>query len=226
MNQIISFFEMKIKKNSALLILFVLTCIASNKALGQRSFEGILKYKVSIVDTSLREMFPDRVMTIYTNDTLVRIEVMNDQLGLQTTIRHMEMNKSYLLLDLGSRKFAIQTDLSTDSTKSKPYAIDYKCGRKKIQGLKTKKALVYREDLKENQEIYFAPQLKPEILNIYDGIKGLPIEYVLSSADGLMKYELMEINDMSGLRDYFGIPSDFKRVTFDEFVKEMKQEDN
>ncbi|MFT5582075.1 MAG: hypothetical protein ACI9G9_001340 [Psychromonas sp.] len=209
-----------------LLILVLISIIANNTPLAQTPFEGKLIYRVSVVDTSFTDMIPDRKMTIYTNDTMVRIEIMNDQLGLQTTIRHMALNKSYMLLDLGERKFAIKTDLTNDTTEVRPYVIKHKCKRKKILGEKTKKAIVFRDDLKAEKEVYYSTKIRPEILNIYDGIKGLPLEYYLSSADGLMRYELISIERMSIHRDNFGIPSDYKRVTFNEFVDQMKQSDN
>jgi hypothetical protein len=48
----------------------------------------------------------------------------------------------------------------------------------------------------------------------------------LESEYGLLKYELIEINEEIPNYDLFGIPSDYKKTTFDEFVQEMiKTED-
>ena len=74
-------------------------------------------------------------MVVYTNDTLSRIEVLNDALGEQVTIKLMELKKSYLLMSMMGKKLAIQTDERDDSSKIEPYQFKYLWfGRKKVNG--------------------------------------------------------------------------------------------
>src|SRR3989338_6114616 len=81
--------------------LFHLFSLAQSKT----SFTGMLEYKITVRDTSLRNFFPDNTMAIYTNDTVVRQENYTPQLGQQVNIRHIEKNKSYLLLQTDFGKF-------------------------------------------------------------------------------------------------------------------------
>jgi len=68
-------------------------------------------------------------VTLYTNDTVVRLETETQQFGVQVYIRNMVLNKAYLLLELDGNKYAIQTDLSkkTDTIK-KTYTVKKKNG--------------------------------------------------------------------------------------------------
>jgi len=123
-------------KINTLLFFVIFTSILSSNCFGQSGFTGVIKYKVSMLDTALQQLIDDREMYVYTNDTLSRMEIMNDALGQQVSIKHMGLKKSYLLMNFLGKKLAIQTSVSDDSTKYEPYNIKYKFfGRKKVNGL-------------------------------------------------------------------------------------------
>ena len=86
---------MKCHRLSIVDILFYLLLFQST-AYGQgtkASFVGKLTYKITICDTALERFIPVRYMTVYTNDTLIRIENETDRLGKQIVIKHLFLNK-------------------------------------------------------------------------------------------------------------------------------------
>ena len=46
----------------------------------------------------------------------------------------------------------------------------------------------------------------------------LPVVYYVITQDVILKYELVRISEYIPHRDLFGIPTDFEKVTFDEFL--------
>ncbi|MBU2019232.1 MAG: hypothetical protein KJ941_06270 [Bacteroidetes bacterium] len=149
-------------------------------------------------------------MVIYTNDTIVRIES-KSKLGEQVLIKHLVKQKSYLLLNVNDQKFAIQTNADTALTKN---TIDQKIkyywfGSKKISGVKAKKAKISRNDLDTAKIFYYTKTIRPDLLNVYEGVKGLPLHYYLQHTDGIYQYQLVEFSDQAVSRDY----SEFLRTT-------------
>ena len=203
--------------------LFSLLLLVSTITFGQKQegFVGKLTYSVQIVDTGLQTMIPVREMVIYTNDTLLRIENETDQLGMQVVIKHMALNKSYLLLHTPVANYAIQTDHNTEKVDTFPYTFKKKFGRTKICGWKAKKLMVKHANFTEEMEFLYFKNLSAKYLNTLENFPGLPVKYYISSVDGTYLYQLTAIDRMDVEKDYFGIPSDFKKVTFDQFVDEM-----
>ncbi len=215
---------MKINTLGFSLLFFLLVASTS---FAQKSFSGILKYGVSMIDTNIQKLIDDREMFVYTNDTLSRMEILNDALGPQVSIKHMELKKSYLLLNFLGKKLAIQTNQNNDTARYEPYKIEYKLfGRKKINGQILKKATVYREDLKEVKTIWYFKNIRPDILDIYPGIKGLPADYYLGTVDGIIHYSIISVEEKPLEKDLFGIPSDFERITMEQFLEKVSQIEN
>ena len=160
-------------------------------------------------------------MVIYTNDSLIRIENHTEEFGTQILIKHLTLNKSYLLLALDNGNFAIQTNHQKEQQDSSLYPLRKKYGKKKICGLKVKKVLVEHPDLEQNMDFFYTPHYSPKYLNAFNEFPGLPVLYFLNSEYGLLKYELIEIIEEVPNYDLFGIPSDFRKLSFDEFVQEM-----
>lgn len=55
-------------------------------------------------------------------------------------------------------------------------------------------------------------------LNTFEDVPYLPVVYYVTTYDAILKYELVRVNEYSPERDLFGIPADYHRVTFDEFI--------
>lgn len=185
----------------------------------QKPFSGVLKYKATVMAPDSNVVWKSWNVTLYTNDTVVRVETETQQFGVQVYIRNMSLNKAYLLLELDGSKYAIHTDLSKKTdTIPKTYTVTRKMGSKKVAGEKAKKYLVKDENT-EGFYCYFSKKLGNKYLQVYPEVKGLALDYYIPSQDGLIHYELVEKKEESVNRDLFGIPSDYKRISFEEFMR-------
>ncbi len=210
------------------ILITLVLLLTSLQALHAQEFDPLsarFGYTIEPLDTSLRELIPMSVMLVYTNDTLVRIENETAQLGEQVLIKHLELNKSYLLLNLGPEHFAIQTDHNKPEEEPKPsqYTYKKKWGKRKIAGLKAKRMLVSHPDFKEPMEFWYLPDYSPKYLDAFPDFPGLPVRYYLATQDGILVYTLDYFEEGPVERDYFGIPSDYQKISFDEFVERYLQ---
>lgn len=218
----------------SLMILLFISITSSGIVIAQKykPFTGMFEYKISARDTSMKDYLPNYPMMVYTNDTIVRTENFTSNLGVQVVIRHIEKNKSYLLLNTRIGKFAIQTDHSVkpekiDTTNSgKKFTFKKKCFKRKILGRKANRIHAYHPDMEEPIEFLYFKKVSHEYNNIYEEIPGLPVRYSVVTADGILDYELVKINEYNTNRDLFGIPSDYERVSFDEFLDRMLAPEN
>ncbi|MNJ86529.1 hypothetical protein D3C87_40300 [compost metagenome] len=191
----------------------------SASGFSQQQFSGILKYRASIMLPDTNRVAKSWNVTLYTNDTVVRLETETQQFGVQVYIRNMNLNKAYLLLELDGNKYAIQTDLSKKNDSiPKGYTVKKKMGSKKVAGVKAKKYLVKDKDT-EGYYCYFAKKLGNKYLQVYPEVPGLAVDYYIPSQEGLIHYELIEKKDETVNSDLFGVPSDYKRISFEEFMR-------
>jgi hypothetical protein len=200
------------------ILLFVSTVSFSQKF---KSFSGLLEYKITAVDTSLANLYPETRMVIYTNDTIVRMENQTSSLGSQVTIRHTEKQKAYQLLETEFGKFAIKADLTENSDSipaSDRYSFEKKCKRAKILEKKAKLYEVKNDAYKSSKNFFFYKNYSNKYLNTFDEIPYLPVVYYVTTYDVILKYELVRMSEYTPNRDLFGIPADYERVTFDEFL--------
>jgi hypothetical protein len=209
-------------KTSMMIRISFLFLLLSFSSFGQKQvpFTGKLTYKVEFADTNFRELIPPSTMVVYSNDTLIRIENETDQLGKQVLIKHLHLNKSYLLLDTPLGKFAIQTDYAGDTLPSK-YTFEKKRGKKKIAGIKARKLLVSHPDMKTKREFLYTRKYSSVYLNNFKDFPGLPLHYYIINVDGVYEYTLQSMEIMLPEKDLFGIPSDYRRISYSDFVDLM-----
>jgi hypothetical protein len=81
--------------------------------------------------------------------------------------------------------------------------------------------MVSHENFLEPIEFLYLPLFSPKYINTLENFPGLPVLYYISSVDGTYEYRLISIEKSTPNHDLFGIPSDYKRVTFDNFLNEM-----
>jgi len=207
-------------------LLAILALLLTNGVFAQKTkpFTGMLEYKISVRDTALQGMVPNNAMRLYTNDTVTRIENFSPQLGSQVSIRHMMLNKSYLLLTVqDTMNFAIQTDLNAQDSlpQESKYTYDKKWLKKKHLGMRAKRVMVSHPDFESPIEFLYIKKISGKYLNIHKAIPGLLVKYSVSTPDGILDYELVEMRPFMPHRDLFGIPADYKKVTFDAFMDYM-----
>ncbi len=187
-----------------------------------KPFQGRLIYSVEMEDTSMQKFFPKKHMVVYTNDTIVRIENETKSLGKQVLLKHTQVQKSYLLLISGENKYAIQSSKSdTSQTTKNPYTFKKKRGRNKIAGQKACRLVADHKDFKQPYDFWYLKKYSPKYLDAFENIPGLPVKYYLTTPDGVFMYTLESMEESPVNQDLFGIPSDYKRVTFDEFLDEI-----
>ena len=212
---------MTIMNRLILLFVFLPIFLSAQK---QEPFIGKLVYSVEIADTAMKELIPPGRMTVYTNDTITRIENETFNLGKQVVIKHLQFNKSYLLIETPEVNFAIQiSDTTGNSTPSK-YSYKKKCFKRKIAGLKANRLEVNHPDMKEPREFLYLKNYSPKYINTFEDFPGLPVNYFIITMDGVYEYKLVSFELMKPDHDLFGIPSDYKRVTFEEFMEFIIQE--
>jgi hypothetical protein len=187
-----------------------------------QTLSGRLIYSIEF--KSIHDSVPPSVSTsvLYTNDTLVRIESETGQLGPQVLIKHLIYQKYYLLLEYNDKKYAIQQHMLPDTIPSK-YQFKRKMGRKKIAGMQAKRVLVSAKSFDQPIEMWYFPSYSAKYLDVLKGIPGLPVDYFIQLEDGMLHYKLEKMELAPVNLDLFGIPSDFKKITFDEFLEEMMQ---
>lgn len=187
---------------------------------GQQPLSGIFEYKATISLPDTNVVLKEWNVRVFTNDTIVRVET-ETQLGIQVYIRHMTLNKAYLLIDYGTDKYAIQTNLENQAkndTLQPEYTIKRKFGSKKIAGIKCRKYFIQDKNQPDGFYCYFSKKISNKYLEVYKDIPGLALDYYLPSTDGLIHYELKQFIITPVDPNLFGVPSDYKRITFDEFV--------
>lgn len=207
-------------QNIIFLFLFLISSIGFSQK--QQPFSGRMIYRIDFVPSldSLDKAVVQSKMVVYTNDTLVRVESETPQFGQQVLIKHLLLQKYYLLLQYEDQKFAIQQHVQPDTSASK-YTFKRKLKSKTIAGIKAKKVLVKTETFPKPIEMWYFPSVSPKYLDVLKGIKGLPVDYYIQMENGFLHYVLENIESSPVNMDLFGVPSDFKKVSFDQFIDEM-----
>lgn len=201
------------------LIILGISILLAGSVSSQKPFEGKLVYSIEISDTSLRQLFPSSTMTIYTNDTIVRIETKTDALGQQVLIQHLQKNKAYLLIETTTDKYAIQ--LPEKEGAETKYTYKKAKGKKLISGLSSRKILVSFPSVIPKMEFYYHKEISAKYVPGFEDFPGLLTDYYVVSKDGIYHHQLKEIMNQPVSRDLFGIPSDYKKISMSDFVDIM-----
>jgi len=204
-----------------ILIVFQLCVIIVGFGQKNSSFTGKLVYAIHLIDSVGEKEIPVGYMTIYTNDTMLRIENETPQLGLQVLIKHMVLNKSYLLLQTPRGNYAIQTDHALEKATPNAYVYKKRWGRKRIAGLSSSALMVCDTNTKEKLQFYHCKKINNKYLNLSNSYPGLLTEYKVKTKSGVFKYHLMTIENLIPNKDLFGVPSSYKKTSFDNFINEV-----
>jgi hypothetical protein len=204
-----------------LLILFHVCVFSIGFGQNKVGFSGKLVYSVHVIDSLNHKEIPAGFMTIYTNDTLLRIENLTPQLGLQVLIKHLVFNKSYLLIQTANGNYAIQTDHASEKVIPNPYVYKKGKGRKKIAGLLSRSLIVCDTTTKEKLKFYYYKNMFNNYLNMNNSYPGLLTEYYIKTDVGYFKYRLVVHENLIPEKDLFGIPSSYRKISFNDFMHEI-----
>jgi hypothetical protein len=160
-------------------------------------------------------------MMVTTNDTLVRIDNETPQLGRQTTIRNIALNKQYILLEVKGKKYAIQHTLKNDTLPDK-YTYQFQLKRKRFAGIISSKVMVKGKYFHKPIAMYYTKDFTSNYLLIFKGIPGLPTLYYLPTENGILKYTLIKVDKHSLDKKTFYFGKEFEKISFDDFIGQIK----
>ncbi len=181
-------------------------------------FSGELTYEIERVD---KKDTNRTFMIIYAKDSLLKVVNFNSNSGKQQFIKHLRLNRSYILLETPKQNFAVRTNehLVIDSIEN--YTFKKQMGMRKIAGIPVKKLLVHHKEISEAVTFYYTKSISAKYANIYKNLPGLPLLFYIPTKDGLFKYTLKELKNNNPPLELFMIPKGYKIVSFDDFSNEF-----
>ena len=203
-----------------LFLLFLLCChlfFAQKKHL---PFSGELLFKAQrvIPMDSIQEH-----MLIYAKDSLLKVINFSSNMGKQELIKHLSKEKSYLLLETTKGKYAIRTNYSKYQDTTLSYSVKKKLGSKRIAGMKAKKLSVTFTDIDKKFTFYYLKNIPAIYGSAYTNFPGLVVEYYIPTDEGMFQYTLTEFKRIDPPLTLFMVPTDYKRVSIEEFMDEMSK---
>jgi len=181
-------------------------------------FSGELTYEIERVD---KKDTNRTFMIIYAKDSLLKVVNFNSNSGKQQLIKHLRLNRSYILLETPKQNFAIRTNehLVIDSIEN--YTFKKQMGMRKIAGIPVKKLLVNHKEISEAVTFYYTKSISAKYSNVYKNLPGLPLLFYIPTKDGLFKYTLKELKNNNPPLELFMIPKGYKIVSFEDFSNEF-----
>ena len=181
-------------------------------------FSGELTYEIERVD---KKDTNRTFMIIYAKDSLLKVVNFNSNSGKQQLIKHLRLNRSYILLETPKQNFAVRTNehLVIDSIEN--YTFKKQMGMRKIAGIPVKKLLVHHKEISEAVTFYYTKSISAKYANVYKNLPGLPLLFYIPTKDGLFKYTLKELKNNNPPVELFMIPKGYKIVSFDDFSNEF-----
>ena len=207
--------------NRILLFLFFLS-VSINYTFCQKSnsFSGELIYSIERAD---KKDSVKAEMIIYARDSMLRVVNFNSESGKQELIKHLRLNKSYLLIETPDQKFAVRTNEHLDKDTLVRYSFRKKIGFKKIAGHTAKKLMVKHKDIKNELEFFYFKKIPAKYANAFKDFPGLPVLYYISTDHGVYKYILKEIKYTVPPIALFTFGKEYKIVSFEQFTEEFSR---
>lgn len=210
-------------QKSILLFFVAFTSIFAN---AQKDFEGVVQFKIDYINlpaemAGMESMLPTD-MTTYVKDGKVRSEQKTMITGEQIIIVDAETNYTVTLMNLLGNKIALEItpeEAEKSSQESANINIEYVDGTKEIAGYTCKKALIRSPDLPEPVVAYYTEEFKAQTQHDLGGIKGFPMEYVVSAEGIQMRFYVVSIDKQTVSDDLFIIPDGYKKMS----QKELQQ---
>jgi hypothetical protein len=222
------------KSISSALIIIALLFACSITVNAQKKFKGVINYTISYsgtIDAATAAQQPKvMVLSIYEN-----ISKMNLPLGPVNidVVTNGDTKSTTTMLDImGEKKyFKMSTEEIEKKIAEKPAPeIKYMDDTKTVAGYVCKKA-EYSEKDEEGKVstavVYYNEELGGEALNYggqFSKLKGLPLEYVITGADGIITtFSATEVKKGKVKDTDFLIPSDYVEMTPEEKAQMMQQ---
>lgn len=207
---------MKVFYFSFILILFFTSKLSAQKHI--QCFSGELIYEISNIQ--LEDSIQEK-MLIYAKDSLLKVINFSTTMGSQELIKHLRLDKSYLLISTTKGSYAIKTDYNKHIDTTSTLTYKKVLGRKTFCGKKAKKLKVTFKDIDKKFYFYYFKDIPSKYSSAYQFLPGLPVEYYIPTDQGLIKYQLASFKSMETPLQLFMIPENFKKVTLEEFLLEI-----
>jgi hypothetical protein len=205
---------------SYIFLILCLFCFQDLVSQKQIPFCGELVYSIERVDEK------DSVkaeMIIYARDSLIRVVNFNSETGKQELIKHLRLEKSYLLFETPKQRFAIRTNEHIEKDTNRLYVFKKTVAFKKVSGLKTRKIKVKQREIKHKLSFYIHNKIAAKYANAFTDLPGLPVIYYIPTDHGLYKYTLKSIKKSEPPLQLFSFGKEYKIVTFSEFTEEFSR---
>lgn len=186
----------------------------------QNAFSGEMLFQINSIAPadSMQEK-----MLIYAKDSLLKIINFSTSMGKQELIKHLRLEKSYLLINTTKGDFAIKTDYAKHVDTSLQISYKKSFGRKKICDKKANKLKVNFKGIDKTFMFYYFKDIPAKYSSAYRFLPGLPVEYYVPTDAGLLKYSLYSFKNEDIPIQLFMIPENYKKVTLEEFLKEVTE---
>ncbi len=136
-----------------------------------------------------------------------------------------DTNESNPIIDSADEFVLFPLDVQetkSDTTKAdRNFTLQKKMSKRSIVNRKANRMLVSHPEFKEPIEFLYFKNISNKYSTFYTEMPGLPVRFSVPTADGTIDYELIKMSEYSPNHDLFGVPSDYKLVTFDEFLEKM-----
>ncbi|MDR2834988.1 MAG: hypothetical protein LBV69_02125 [Bacteroidales bacterium] len=222
-------------KKSSFLFLIALIAI-SLTSFAQKTFIGTISYSVECsgeeLDAQTKAQLPTD-MIITTNGLKTRSEQIAPMFTMAQVFDH-KTGAGIILIDIMGQKIAAEMSKEYfDETKEKAGlnateepTINYIDETKTIAGYKCKKAEVVNND-GETMEVYYTEDIilsdetKDKLITGMKGLKGIPMEYTMTSQGISMKFKVKEVLAKKPKSGLFVIDDDYQKMTMEEFLQMM-----
>ena len=181
-------------------------------------FSGELTYEIERVD---KKDTNRSFMIIYAKDSLLKVVNFNTNSGKQELIKHLRLNRSYILLETPKQNFAVRTNEHLIIDSSENYTFKKQMGMRKIAGMPVKKLIVKHKEISKKLIFYYTKSISAKYANVYKNLPGLPLLFYVPTKDGLFKYTLKELKKNNPPLEIFMIPKGYKIVSLEEFTNEF-----
>jgi hypothetical protein len=209
------------------LMFISLVIMPAIKAYPQKSFEGVITYKITYPDNKFTEsqmaMFP-KILTVAIKGEKSRTDI---QTGMGNTIEISDYTTKTktTLMDMMGQKYAIRStweEIQKEMDLEAKGQVLLTSETKMVAGYNCKKAIVTVDDkgTKYTFDVYYSNELGPRAANfdnpVYKDIDGVLLEFSMHTPQFTMKFTASAVEKKSVASKDFDIPADYTLTTKEE----------
>jgi hypothetical protein len=208
-------------------VLMISLFCTSGLIAGNKSFEGMITFKISYPDSKFSEsqqaMLP-KMLTVTIKGTKSKSEI-KTSMGNQIEIIDYTEKTKIALIDMMGQKYAVKStneEIEKENAKEPVPTVVLTNETKVIAGYTCKKALVTTNDdgVKASYEVYYTDELGSKVVNfdnpLYKDIDGVLLEFSIKTQQFTMVFTATAVEKKGVTAKEFEVPAEFKLVTKEE----------